>query len=377
MGVFSPLSFVMKKIQIYLLRSFLLTVFTTSSVLILLFMSFSIFNVTSLLASGADFRLVLTALLENMTFLLSLIIPISLLLSSLLCFNRLSETSQVIAMRACGISFWRIVRVLLLVSMLMFIFCCYLQNEKVPESSHSRKKVRASIGLFDMISAMEPGKTYQQGDFSIIMRKKDRNVLKDVSITKKEEDGSLLNYVADEARLEMEDNNTLLIRLYNCSIYDESKSYGNSQMDYLPLRYQTKEKEDESIDKRRVKDKYTWELIKDIYIAEKIVAPKEEVGKRNLRLSKTELSKRFVLGFSCFCFVLVGVPLGIKNSRKEDEMKTLWKYLTAIFLYGLILLFTFLVDSLAKRNVMFSEYIPLIPVLVTIIVGVFLVKKND
>ena len=88
---------------------------------------------------------------------------------------------------------------------------------------------------------------------------------------------------------------------------------------------------------------------------------------------KAELSRRFALGIAPVVFMLFGIPLGIRTSRRESNIGV------AISLSVMILYYAFLImaKSLSKRPEFYPEVIIWIPSAVCLVIAVLLIRKNQ
>ena len=86
-----------------------------------------------------------------------------------------------------------------------------------------------------------------------------------------------------------------------------------------------------------------------------------------------ELSRRFALGIAPFVFMLLGIPLGIRTSRRESNIGV------AISLSVMILYYAFLImaKSLSKRPEFFPHIIIWIPSVICLLISVILIRKNQ
>ncbi len=88
---------------------------------------------------------------------------------------------------------------------------------------------------------------------------------------------------------------------------------------------------------------------------------------------KAELSRRFALGIAPVVFMLFGIPLGIRTSRRESNIGV------AISLSVMILYYAFLIiaKSLSKRPEFYPHVIIWIPSLVCLAISVLLIRRNQ
>ena len=88
---------------------------------------------------------------------------------------------------------------------------------------------------------------------------------------------------------------------------------------------------------------------------------------------QSELSRRFALGIAPLVFMLLGIPLGIRTSRRESNIGV------AISLSVMILYYAFLIiaKSLSKRPEFFPHVIIWIPSVICLVISVILIRKNQ
>ena len=95
-------------------------------------------------------------------------------------------------------------------------------------------------------------------------------------------------------------------------------------------------------------------------------------ARRQLSKLKVELSKRFAFAMASLCFVLVGIPLGIRSQCKESTVGMAISLLIAMGFY----LFAMLMLSLQKSYHMHPEFLLWLPVGVCFALSAWFVKRN-
>lgn len=116
----------MKLLDKYLLRTLLVPLAYCLSAFLLLYIVFDLFNnLSDFVEAGTPLRRIAQFYAYLLPSALFIIFPISLLLAILYALSTLTKTNELVAMRACGISLWRLmvpfVAVGLVVSMLVTI----------------------------------------------------------------------------------------------------------------------------------------------------------------------------------------------------------------------------------------------------------------
>ncbi len=88
---------------------------------------------------------------------------------------------------------------------------------------------------------------------------------------------------------------------------------------------------------------------------------------------RAELSRRFALGIAPIIFMLIGIPLGIRTSRRESNIGV------AISMGVMILYYAFLIiaKSLSKKPEFYPHIIIWIPSIVCLVIAIFLIRRNQ
>ena len=96
------------------------------------------------------------------------------------------------------------------------------------------------------------------------------------------------------------------------------------------------------------------------------------LAKRYLSDIQTEFQKRWVFAFASVCFVLVGIPLGIRAQRKESSIGMAISLVVALSYYMIVIL----MSSLSKNFRVEPEILIWLPVVACLALAAFLVPKN-
>jgi lipopolysaccharide export system permease protein len=95
-------------------------------------------------------------------------------------------------------------------------------------------------------------------------------------------------------------------------------------------------------------------------------------ARRELSDIKTEFMKRWVSAFASLCFVLIGVPLGIRAQRRESTIGMAIALVVALA-YNLLEL---LMTSLSKNYAVHPEILIWLPVALCLVLASRLIPKN-
>jgi lipopolysaccharide export system permease protein len=87
---------------------------------------------------------------------------------------------------------------------------------------------------------------------------------------------------------------------------------------------------------------------------------------------QTEFQKRWVFAFASICFVLVGIPLGIRAQRKESSIGMAISLVVALSYYLVIMLMLSLSTNFKAQ----PEFLIWLPVLACALLASYLIPKN-
>ena len=126
---------VVKKIDIYLLRNFLgLFLATFFIAIFILLMQFMWMHVNDLVGKGIEISVLAEFFIYAAASVVPLALPLAILLSSLISFGNLAEKFELTAMKAAGISLFRIMRPLAIAVAMLSIGAFFFSNNVLPKS---------------------------------------------------------------------------------------------------------------------------------------------------------------------------------------------------------------------------------------------------
>lgn len=123
----------MKKLNIYIIKQYIGTfIFTFVIAVFILLMNFLWTWVDELIGKGVEFAVMFKLLFYTSVTFVPMALPLAILLSSLMCFGNLGEYYELVAMKASGISTWKVMRPLLYFSLIMSILGFFFSNNVMP-----------------------------------------------------------------------------------------------------------------------------------------------------------------------------------------------------------------------------------------------------
>lgn len=124
-----------KKIDLYLLRNFLSLLFATFFICVfILLMQFMWLHVKDLVGKGIEIKVLMEFFVYAVCSVVPLALPLAILLASLISFGNLGENFELTAMKAAGISLFRIMSPLAIGVALISVGAFFFSNNVLPRS---------------------------------------------------------------------------------------------------------------------------------------------------------------------------------------------------------------------------------------------------
>jgi len=363
----------MKLLDKYILKGFLITFFSTVVVLSFLMSIGAIFKVIPYLAKGVPWQPVLNIIGGMFPEALSLSIPISLLVASLLVFGRLSSDGETTAMRACGFNMWQIISSLMFTGVICTIICILNSGYLAPYCHYIRRSAIRKLVVESPVEMIEEGRFIDDFDgMTFFVGKKDGNKLKDIRIFDNRNQGVRRELTADSGSINQEGLD-ILIDMSKVRIdpfFDDKP--GSLYADNWTLRIPDI-LEDDVYNKKEPDMNYfeIWEQVVNYDVHHPDMSDEEAESGKSEHL--TEISSRLVLAFACLGFVMVGAPLGTQTHRKESSLGILMSLIVA----GVYYLLLILVGSFSGTPSLYPYIAIWIPNVLLFSLGAFLILKNN
>ena len=217
----------MRKLTSFILKSYLgPLVMTFFIALFILLMQFLWTYIDDLVGKGLEWYVIVKLLLFASTTFVPLALPLAILLSSLMMFGNLGENYELVAMKAAGISLSRIMRPLVVVTILISGVAFYFANNVLPKANLKFLSLLYDIREKKLAFNIKEGVFYNGIEGFVIrvgQKDEDGNTIRDVMVydhTKHQGNNSLT--VAEHGKMELTpDKRYLIFRLYNGTNYEE------------------------------------------------------------------------------------------------------------------------------------------------------------
>ncbi|MGN0847305.1 MAG: LptF/LptG family permease [Kiritimatiellia bacterium] len=323
-------------------------------------------------------------------------IPLGLLVAAILVFSRLSADSEIAAMRACGINLLTVMRWPLLFAALCTVLGIFINNEIVPRGHQVRRDLARRISVGAGLEMLEPGRVID--DFpkvKIYFEEKEGNWIKDLIVLDYSNPKVDRMITASKALIESEGRD-IVLDLHGMTV-DPLDENNSGMARATRFQYRVKDALKDRSYKRREKDFRFGEMLtvlREISAAVKNPeAEAERLAKKTGRVAgstekelkllrkslkrrfsdvMTEFQKRWVFAFASICFVLVGVPLGIRAQRRESTIGMGIALVTALCYYLVVILMT----SMSKNYAVHPYLLIWLPVVLCGALASYLISKN-
>ena len=224
----------MRKIYLLVLRSYLGPLILTFFVAVfILLMQFLWKYIDDLVGKGLEWYIVLELLFYASSTFVPLALPLAILLSSIMTFGNLGEHYELVAMKSSGISLWKIMRPLIVLSIVISGIAFYFSNNVLPIANLKFKSLLYDVRKQKLAFDITEGIFYNGMDGFVIRvgdKERDDRTIRDVMIyNHTEKKGNIELTLADSGRMEATpDGRYLIFNLYEGYTYQElqdQKSY--------------------------------------------------------------------------------------------------------------------------------------------------------
>jgi len=384
----------MKTLERYVFGSFLASFFLAFLVLSFVLTIGLMVQIVGYILQGVSMSLVGQFALVSFPETMQWTIPLGLLVASVLVFSRMSADSEIAAMRACGVNLLTVMRWPLLFALLCTALGLFINNEIVPRGHEVRRHLAKRVSVGAGLELLEPGRVID--DFpkvKIYFESKEGNWLYDLVVLDYS-NPKIDRLVTASKALVTSEGRDVCLDLHDMTVdpMDEDRP-GMARAARFQYRVKDALKDDKY--KRREKDWRFFEMTDGIRRAAENARNPEGYAKQQLARNKgsnlahemklarrslkryasdlkTEFMKRWVFAFASVCFVLVGVPLGIRAQRRESSIGMAISLATALCYYLVVILMT----SFSKNYALHPDLFIWLPVALCAALAAVLIPKN-
>ena len=320
-------------------------------------------------------------------FVISYALPLGMLTGVLLTLGRLSSDSEITAMRAAGLSVPRIALPVLVLAVLGVALGLRVNFESMPWAKVQYERELVSAMRANPLSFIVPRKFIRDfPGYVVYIGSKRGSDLRDFWLWQLDNERRVVRFVrAESGRVDYDEAaNDFIITLANARIEDHDRknpedfsqppmvnSFGQVDPVRLPLS--------KYFSTPTVHQKLAWMTYREL-MAEKARLEREPVQPANAIQHDRDIMRvlftiqdKFSMAIAIFTFAFVGVPLGIKVSRRETSAN-----LGVAVLLGLGYYFiTVVVGWLDQHPEYRPDLLLWVPNLVFVVLGFWLLRRLD
>lgn len=303
-----------------------------------------------------------------------LTIPMSFLFAVLLAVGRLSADSELVAIRACGISLFTLYRPILVLSALLTAVNTYLMLETLPEGNHALRQMQAEIlsrSISEEVQPRIPTGFENQTLFVFEVRPGERR-WRGVFLAKSSPGGETELHIAEWGEARRSDDGTQMFLSLHDSFFHqvdlnapptEYRNAFHSKVD-LPIEIQSPRQAASSV-RRGLRELRFRDLKRTLD------DPETPPAVRNL--ATVEMQKKFSIPAACLVFGLLGLPLGFTSARGGRSSGFALSLFVILIYYILISLG----EDFASRGLVPAWISVWIANLILLLVGLFLLARRN
>ncbi len=233
-----------KKLDIFVLKSFMLLFAGTFFICLFIFMMQFLWRyVDELVGKGLEFDILAQFFILSALTLIPISLPLAILLAALMTFGNFGERYELLSMKAAGIPLLRIMRPIALLSIILAFTSFYFQNVVGPKAQKQLWTLLVSLKQKSPEVDIPEKVFYSDIEgYNIYVNKKDRDtgILQDILIYNFSDGFENARIIwANEGKLELTaDKKHLYLHLYNGELFENLKSQ-NIDSKNVPYRRET------------------------------------------------------------------------------------------------------------------------------------------
>ncbi len=365
---------------------------------------------TRLVIKGLPAELIFKFIFVSLPESLAFTVPLASLVSALLLFGRLSADGEVSAMRSCGVNIWRIMTPLIFFGFILTGLSIYINSEIAPRGSDMRHMISGDHkGMQSLVKILEPDKYIEAEGVTLWFESREGDEFRNLRIYERMKSGGQRETKCERALMQASDTE-VLFHMYEVRISPMVEGQpGIGTADHLihkiklspktgrqrkkPGDYTSAElreriaklkkaeaegKPDDGLEEFEISRAYNK------YASKKKIPP-ELISREDRQQIKTELvpqvrseflteyNRRLTLGMAPIIFILLGMPLGIRSSRRESNIGIVISLCIMLLYYGLMIA----AKSLGKYPALMPHVVIWLPTVVTMVVACVLIRKNQ
>jgi len=307
----------MRRLDRYIIREILGPLTLGFLVFTFILLLQALFKFAELIISrGVPVETVGRLLAYSLPHIVVMTIPMALLFGILIAIGRLSADSELIALRAAGVSLFSLYRPILLLSAVLAAFNAYLMIEVLPRGNTALERLQAQIVSGGLTEEIEP-RTFYPGSqdrlLYVFEKAPEENRWKGAFLAKARPFGDDEVIIAEWGQA-IADGDSSAITLFFENAYShrvnllEPERYDVALNRRVSMTLETPARSRSAISSGR--------QMRSLHLRELRAKAAETSLQPQLRnLARVEIHKKFAIPAACLVFGLLALPLGITRSR--------------------------------------------------------------
>lgn len=354
----------------YVLAEMIPTFFLGVIVFVFILLMFQALRLTEfVLIHGVKLSTVLEMMGYLSTSFLAILFPMSLIFTVILTYGRLSADSEIVALRASGLSMISIATPAIILSFLVCLLSLQTSFHIAPWGNRQFEVLVSKLG------SMKPGVTIKEGTFSegffdlvVYANKVDNKIglLKDVFIYDERGGQSAITVIAKEGRLVQDPDkpgHSASLQLIDGSIH-RAVDARHTKIDFKTYDLQLFDPVNESISSKSPPSMSITEVLRSL--------DSPDLKKEQRLELNTEFHKRIAIGLACLVFGMIGVALGTVTNRRNVKAGGAVLSVGIIVAYWIIYVTS---ESLARNGTLPPWFAMWLANFIFTIGGFFLLRK--
>lgn len=308
----------MKILRIYILKELAGPFISSFAIFTFAMLTGNLIKLADLIINkGVNFLSICKLFFYMLPWLFTFTVPMGVLSATLLAFGRLTADNEITAMKASGISLYKIIFPLVMAGIIISLLSYQLNDWLLPRLRFESRKLIAQIGVKNPTAYLEAGtfiKAFK--NYIIFIYGIEKNNLINIRIYQQQEGRQTRTIIAARGEITyIEEKDALRLKLMNGTSDEPDPKNPNN---FYKLNFKTyymmldlKEGRDLNIEKKK-SDMSIPELKAEI---SKLKA--EGINPVPLII---EINKKISYSFSSLVFILLGVPLGLMARRGEKTI---------------------------------------------------------
>jgi len=283
------------------------------------------------------------------------VFPIAVLLGIMFGIARLSKDSEMIAVRASGISLRELAPPALILGALLSVVCFGVVEGLAPRAMVKARRILVSAVLRRPAALANPGQLMKFGGMTMRVGDgdPDAGTMEDVEVVLLEENKPTIVLTAERGAFDQGADGIPILRLYQGEIHAEGErskvlfKSGEISLDFTG-----------SPDLRKFSQAGHVSEPQEMRIHELArAASQQSLSAKQRNKLRNELGERCSLPFACFVFVLIGLPLAGRNVRAGRSHGLALAFMTVVLYYVLLMAGQTLVER-ELANPILANWLP-------------------